>query len=48
MKKNALLLAGLCAFGLFTWPAEAKTVEGCSMINSVINILIVKLNNFVK
>lgn len=33
MKKTTLLLAGLCAFGLCTWEAQAVNLEHASIIN---------------
>jgi hypothetical protein len=31
MKKKALILAGLCAFGLCTWNAQALNTENISI-----------------
>jgi hypothetical protein len=38
MKKNVLLLAGLCAFGLCTWEAQAVSLERVSIINMEDNV----------
>jgi hypothetical protein len=33
MKKNALILVGLCALGLFSWQTQAMNIERASIIN---------------
>jgi hypothetical protein len=38
MKKNALILAGLCALGFFSWQAQATNVERCSIIKMSDNV----------
>ena len=38
MKKKVLLLAGLCAFGLCTWEAQAVSLEQVSIINMEDNV----------
>ena len=38
MKKKALLLAGLCAFGLFAWEAQAVSLGHISIINAGDNV----------
>ena len=38
MKKKVLLLAGLCAFGLCTWEAQAVSLEHISIISMEDNV----------
>lgn len=38
MKKNALILAGLCALGLFSWQTQAMSIERASIITIEDNV----------
>lgn len=38
MKKNALILVGLCALGLFSWQTQAMIIERASIINIEDNV----------
>lgn len=38
MKKNALILVGLCALGLFSWQTQAMNIERASIINIEDNV----------